>query len=117
MKNTILSLLVACGLLLVGPPADAEPVDGQCNAIAVGLLGAVNQIDQEINVVNNCGAVLDASIAFMTAGCETGDGAIASKILPHGESCNLVATICDTIFTCFGITAGFCLDVAVCTNP
>ena len=52
-KNTILSLLVACGLLLVSPAANAQGANGQCTSIVAQITGAYNQIDQGINVVNN----------------------------------------------------------------
>ena len=65
-KNTILSLVVACALLLVGSAAYAT-VDGQCNSIGARATGANNQLTRGINVVNNCNAFLGLSIEFMAA--------------------------------------------------
>ena len=59
MKNSILSLLVACGLLFMGSAAYAQ-VDGECQSIGGSIIGASNQIDRGINVVNNCNALLAA---------------------------------------------------------
>lgn len=115
-KNTILSLLVACGLLLVGSAAYAQ-VDGQCQSIGARTAGANNQLTSGINVVNNCNTLLDLSIEFMVAGCDVVDDTVAGPILENGESCNLVATLCDAIFTCFGFVDDFCVGVPACTIP
>ncbi len=119
MRNTILSLFVACGLLLVGPAADAENkgqgVDGVCTALGVRFEGASIQVHQGINVVNNCNAIIEGVTAFMDAGCVAGVGGIA-RSTEHG-SCNVGAFSCDAIFTCFNIVPEFCVDVDECTNP
>lgn len=116
-KNTILSLLVACGLLLVGSAAYAQPVDSQCQSIGARAVGANNQLTRGINVVNNCNAFLALSIEFAVAGCDIVDDTITGRVLENGESCNLVATVCDAVFTCFVMVPDFCVDVPECTIP
>jgi len=116
-KNMILSLVVACGLLLVGSAAYAQPVDGRCASIGARTVGASNQLTQGINVANNCNAFIDLSIEFMAAGCDVIDDTAGGPILENGESCNLVATLCDAVFTCFNMVADFCVDVPACTIP
>ena len=121
MRNTILSLLVACGLLLVSPVADAEAqskgVDGECQSVVSGLLGAINQIDQGIDVVNNCISVVGPGFGkFFGLGC--GEKRIAANaILENGASCNSVATVCDVVFTCFNEEPPGCVGVDECTIP
>ncbi len=115
-KNTILSLLVACGLLLVGSAAYAQ-VNGQCNSIGVRALGADNQIARGINVVNNCEVILASIELFMAAGCDAVDDTAGGPILENGASCNISATICGALFTCFNIVPDFCEDVGDCTIP
>jgi len=116
MRNMILSLVVACGLLLVGPAAYAK-VDGSCQSIGAMSIGLVNQIDQGINVVENCFAFLDVTIEFMAASCDTVDDTAVGPILENGASCNIVATLCDGIWTCFEMVPDYCVDVPDCTIP
>ena len=116
MKNTILSLLVACGLLFVGSAAYAQ-VDGECQSIGGPIVGASNQIAQGINVVNNCIAVLAGVTESAVAGCDVVEDTTIGIGLEAGASCNNIARLCDTIFTCFEIVPELCVDVAECTIP
>ena len=118
MRNMILSLVVACGLLLVGSAAYAQAVDGRCQSIGVRALGAYAQINNGINVVNNCNAAFAVITEFMDAGCDAlDDTTIGATLLENGESCNIVASICDAVFTCFVLEPDFCVDVPDCTIP
>lgn len=116
MKNTILSLLVACGLLFVGSAAYAQ-VNGECQSIGGSIIGASNQIAQGINVVNNCIAVLEGATEFAVAGCDAVEDTTIGIGLENGASCNNIARFCDTIFTCFEMVPEYCVDVAECTIP
>ncbi len=83
-KNTILSLVVACGLLLVGSAAYAQ-VDGRCQSIGARAAGALSQLTSGINVVNNCNAFAGLSFEFIVAGCDVVDDTVAGPILENGE--------------------------------
>jgi hypothetical protein len=116
MKNTILSLVVACGLLFVGSDVYAQ-VDGECQAIGGPIVGASNQIAQGVNVVNNCNAILQGVIESAAAGCVVVEDTTIGIGLESGESCNNISRLCDAIFTCFATVPEFCVDVPECTIP
>ena len=117
MRNTILSLLVVSGLLLGGSAAYAQAVDGRCQSIVAELLGAVNHVEQGIDVVNNCMFIGAGFGEFFGTGC--GAERTTGDVYPQNGSCNPLATLCDVIFTCFGPEAvpPGCDDVDECRNP
>ena len=115
-KNMILSLVVACGLLLLGSAAYAQGSNGRCTALGASVAGAYHQIVGGINVANNCAAVGVFVEEFMGASCEPEDTGFIN-ILENGASCNAIATICDAFFTCFNMEPDFCVDVPECTIP
>ena len=118
MRNTVLSLLVASGLLLGGSAAYAQQaVNGKCQSIVSPLLGAIHQVEQGIDVMNNCFNVLAPGFFdFFSIGC--GEERVSGNVIgEHGASCNALATVCDAVFTCFGMVPLGCEDVDECTIP
>jgi hypothetical protein len=115
MRNSILALFVASGMLLVG--SAAYGTDGTCQGIGARLIGASNQISEGINIVNNCNTVMAVGDEFNAAGCDPVDDTGIGVALENGESCNNTARLCDTLFTCFNFVPDYCVDVAECTIP
>ena len=117
-KNTILSLLVTCGLLLVGSAAYAQ-VNGQCQSIGARSLGLVNQIvlGGEFDL-DKCLAFGAVQVEFMMADCSLVDETAFGKIVDHGASCNLASKLCDAVFICSGgMEIEECDGVPACTIP
>ncbi len=122
-KNTILSLMVACGLLLGGSAAYAQDpqVDGECQSLGSTSLRLFQQVVQFGFDFDTCfgpSGILALQTEFMVKGCDFADDtAPGGPITERGKSCNVVSTICDAVFICFGLVIDVCEDVPECTIP
>ena len=98
MKSKILAL--AIGFLLsagwIASEATAQEV-GLCNSIAAGAAASVGQINQGINVAENCDNVLAVLGEFMAAGCtELPEGSLFTDKIRAQALENVCSAVEDT---------------------
>ncbi len=106
MNYKILALAISL-LLSVGwiaSEATAQDI-GLCNSIAAGFFGPVGQINQGINVAENCDNVLAVLGEFVAAGCmELPEGSLFQQKL-RGQA---LENVCSAIVDTCGIPLDIC---------
>ena len=102
-------LAIAIGFLLsvgwIASEATAGEI-GLCNSIAAGAAGSIGQINQGIDVAENCGNVLAVLGDFTVAGCtELPEG----SLFVENFRAQALENVCSAVVDTCGIPLDICL--------